>query len=369
MSQEETKTFEIDNDYSIQLLKNKETKTIKFNATDKKTNLTFLNSFHLELLKGLSKSIAGANDIDKAFELILKPFSDKGVKIIKEEKVIILAFSIDNQEIKLNLEKKEMNGSEIIKKVCKKLSTLEEEIKILKLENKGLIAKLSGAGASETLIEVIARIFSKCKYTLSGDLFNHLTEFGLEAEYRTEIVKKFESKVNIIFDSKKDPDTLINFMTKIYGKKNIASFHSLIYREDDKRDMSVQLAYINGKIEFVNGFFNFDQNDLYTYGNYQNIEGSEFCFTSFKAQNSRLYVKISLDSIYVIFYEGDNMDFIIKIRDNFLHNPILLLGGEKEDAENFIKENGEDKVDQLFENTPTENCYLNELLIYQVEDN
>jgi hypothetical protein len=372
MSQEETKIFDIDAtdaSYSFQVIKNKDSKSIKIIATDKKTNLTFQSSYLLELLKGLSKPIAEANDIDKAYELILKPFLEKGIKITKEDKILILSFSISNAEMKLTLEKKEMNESEIIKKVCKKLSTLEEEVKLLRLENKGLIAKMSmGSTSNETLLDIIGKVFAKCKYTLSSDLYNHLTEFGLEPDFRNEICKQFEKKVNIIFDSKKDPDTLLNFMTKIYGKKNIATFHSLTFRQNERKELSVQLAYINGKIEFVNGFFNFDQNDLFTYGNYQNIEGNEFCFTSFKAQNSRLYIKITLDSIYVIFYENDNMVFIAKIRDHFFHNPILILGGEKEDAENFIEENGEDKVDQLFENTPTENCYLNELLIYQIEE-
>lgn len=372
MSQEECKLFEINSEYSIQLIKNKETKTIKCIATEKKTNLIFQNSFHLEILKGLSKSILSLNDIEKSFELILKPFADKTAKISKEDKIATLSFVIgDNEDIKFHLEKKEMNESEIIKKVCKKISTLEEEIKMLKLENKGLLAKMNiGAGGSSpgTLFDIISKVFAKSKYTLNSDLYNHLSEFGLEQDYRNEVVKRFDSKVSLLFDSKKDPDTLIYFMSKIYGKKNIAAFHSLLLREDEKRDLNIQLSFINGKIEFVNGFFNFDQNDVFTYGNYQSVEENEFCFTCFRAQNSRLYIKITLDSIYVIFYENDYMNFIIKIRDHFIQNPVLLLGGEKEEAEDFLKENGEDKVDQLFENNPTENCYLKELVIYQVED-
>lgn len=104
----------------------------------------------------------------------------------------------------------------------------------------------------------------------------------------------------------------------------------------DENYHSVQLAYLNGKLEFINNYFNFEDNDLFTYGNYQVYEG-DYCFTSFKAQNSRLYAKIEFDCIYVIFYENDNINFIIKIRDNFVNNPVLYLDEDNDKISKFLK--------------------------------
>ena len=161
---------------------------------------------------------------------------------------------------------------------------------------------------------------------------------------------------------KKDGDTLVAFMSKVFGKKNIASFHAL---HGNEKYLSVQLAYLNGKFEFINNFFNFDKTDLFTYGNYQVYEG-EFCFTSFKAQNSRLFVKIEFDCIFVIFYEGENVNFIIKIRDNFINNPILYVDEGSDKISEFFETHTEQQVGELFNISRTMEVNLTELLVYQI---
>ena len=127
------------------------------------------------------------------------------------------------------------------------------------------------------------------------------------------------------------------------------------------------MAYLHGKLEFINNYFNFEKNDLFTYGNYQVYE-SDFCYTSFKAQNSKLYVKIEFDCIYVIFYENDSINFIIKIRDNFVNNPILCLDEGDDKIEKFFETNGEEKVGELFNTSKSIEVTLSELVIYQIED-
>jgi hypothetical protein len=127
------------------------------------------------------------------------------------------------------------------------------------------------------------------------------------------------------------------------------------------------LAYLNGKFEFINNYFNFDKTDLFTYGNYQVYEG-EYCFTSFKAQNSRLFVKIESDCIFVIFYEGENINFIIKIRDNFINNPILYVDEGNEKINQFFENHSENQVGELFNTSRTTEVNLTELVVYQIGD-
>ena len=139
----------------------------------------------------------------------------------------------------------------------------------MKLENKKLTEELSqkeGHPISESLIEIMQRKFMKSQYLLSKDLSDHLSDFGLKDDFKKEIQNRFElSKAKVIYDVKKDGDTLVGFMAKVFGKKNIATFHAL---HTDENYHSVQLAYLNGKLEFINNYFNFEDNDLFTYGNY-----------------------------------------------------------------------------------------------------
>lgn len=65
----------------------------------------------------------------------------------------------------------------------------------------------------------------KSKYLLSKDLSDHLSEFGLKDDFKKEIQNRFElSKAKVIYDVKKDGDTLVGFMAKVFGKKILRHF-------------------------------------------------------------------------------------------------------------------------------------------------
>lgn len=369
--------FEINSDsslYSIEISKTKNEKgdSVFFKAFDKNyfSNIIYKNTFNLENLVKFSTIFKYCDTIDDALNIILQTFKNKEVKVSKEDKIYLCIEFNKNDELKIPLEKENVQESVLIDTLCKNLNEikeknkkLEEEMKQLKLENQKLL-DLFNKQEPQTLLDIISKRFTKSKYILEKDLSSHLTEFGLQEDFKNEIINKFESKAKVIYDVKKDGDTLVAFMAKVFGKKNIASFHAL---HGNEKYLSVQLAYLNGKFEFLNNYFNFDNTDLFTYGNYQVYEG-EFCFTSFKAQNSRLFVKIEFDCIYVIFYEGDNINFVIKIRDNFVNNPILYLDEDNEKISKFFDSNSEQQVAELFNTSKTLEVNLTELVVYQIGD-
>ena len=382
---EKIENFDINSNYGIytvEISKSQKDKNdcIHFKAFSKNhiSSVVYQKSFNFDALLEISKVFKLCDTIDDALNIILETFKNKEVKISKDDTIYLCFYKLPTNnfnELKIPLEKSKIEDSNMIEKLCESLSQiqekykkLEEEVENLKLENKNLTEQLSqkeGHPISESLIDIMQKKFMKSKYLLSKDLSDHLSEFGLKDDFKKEIQNRFElSKAKIIYDVKKDGDTLVAFMAKVFGKKNISTFHAL---HTDENYHSVQLAYLNGKLEFINNYFNFEDNDLFTYGNYQVYEG-DYCFTSFKAQNSRLYAKIEFDCIYVIFYENDNINFIIKIRDNFVNNPVLYLDEDNDKISKFFEENSEDKVGELFNNSKILDVYLTELVIYQIED-
>ena len=377
--------FDINSDYgvyTVEISKSQKEKKdcLYFKAYSKNhiSSAVYQKSFNFDALLEISKVFKLCDTIDDALNIILETFKNKEVKISKDDTIYLCFYKLPTNnfnELKIPLDKSKIEDSCMIEKLCESLSQiqekykkLEEEVSNLKLENKKLTEELSqkeGHPISESLIEIMQRKFMKSQYLLSKDLSDHLSEFGLKDDFKKEIQNRFElSKAKVIYDVKKDGDTLVGFMAKVFGKKNIATFHAL---HTDENYHSVQLAYLNGKLEFINNYFNFEDNDLFTYGNYQVYEG-DYCYTSFKAQNSRLYAKIEFDCIYVIFYENDNINFVIKIRDNFVNNPVLYLDEDNEKISKFFEENSEDKVGELFNNSKVLDVYLTELVIYQIED-
>lgn len=206
--------------------------------------------------------------------------------------------------------------------------------------------------------------FCVSRYQLGKDFMRHLEDFGASEDYKKELYNKFNSKVKKIYDVKVDGDTLICFMTKVFGKKNIITFHSL--SNDIEGYLNVQLAYLSGKFEFKNNYFNFENTELYTYGDYQTGENG-YCYTSFKQQNSKLYAKIEFDCIYIIFYEHGEISFIAKIRENFVNNPVLYIDEDKTKLDEFFENNPEEKVVELFNESHTKELNLTDLEIYQIE--
>jgi predicted AlkP superfamily phosphohydrolase/phosphomutase len=80
------------------------------------------------------------------------------------------------------------------------------------------------------------------------------------------------------------------------------------------------------------------------------------------------YAKIESDCIYIIFYEHGNINFIIKIRENLVKNPILYINDNLRKIEEFFKNNKEDKVFELFETYKSKELNLTDLAIYQIFD-
>jgi hypothetical protein len=261
---------------------------------------------------------------------------------------------------------------ESLEKLSQKIDLLEEKNKILekeinnlKLENEKLKSEKNDGKKNDEdkiLFDVMSEIFYVSKYKLSKDFIKHLDQFGLSEDYRRELYKRFNSKIRKIYDVKTDGDTLLGFMAKVFGKKNIVTFHSLSI---DDEYLNVQIAFLNGKFEFQNNYFNFDNTELYTYGDYENVDG-DYSYTSFRSQNSKLYAKIEFDCIYIIFYEHGNINFVAKIRDNFANNPVLFIDDDKSKVDEFFENNSEDKVPELFNEYQTKELNVTDLVIYEM---
>lgn len=371
-----TQTFEINLEHEIYSLgikkytNDKKEEAILFTCFCKNyiSNASYKSSFTLEELVNVSSVFKLCHNIDQALNVIIKTFELKQVSLMKHDTLYLI---ISKDQIKIGLEKVLSNDKEIVENICNNLAKiqennkrLEEEINKLKKEKESLTGQLVNKTEpeKEELLDLIARKFNKSRYLLLNDLNNHLENFNLEDDYQKLVKKQFLSNAKLIYDVKKDGDTIVGFMAKVFGKKNIATFHCLL---EDDRCLNVQLAYLNGKLEFINNYFNFEQNDLFTYGNYQ-YEG-DYCFTSFKAQNSKLYVKIEFDCIYVIFYENDHINFIAKIRDNFVNTPVIYIN-ETDEVVTFFENNPEDKVGDLFNICEGREVRLTELQIYQIGD-
>lgn len=386
MDTKNSKTYEIIQDkdvYTLGLnLSKDQTPSISFKLLNKE-NAQYKNSFNYDYLVKLSKAFKICDSIEEIFSLISQKCEKKEVKInISEKNELAFNFKLLNdkiEEIKLPLERIisiDTKDYASLDKICQKIALLEEknkflekEINELKIENEKLKSQQGSnttggliTQGDKILFDVMSEKFYVSRFKLSKDFLNHLAQFGLSEDYRRELFKKFNSKIRKIYDVRTDGDTLIGLTTKIFGKKNIVTFHCLSADDDI---INVQIAYLNGKFEFVNNYFNFNNTELYTYGDYQYSDG-DYAYTSFRSQNSKLYAKIEFDCIYIIFYEQGNLNFVAKIRDNFVNNPVLYVDADKDKLEEFLENNGEDKVSELFNDYETKELNVNDLIIYEM---
>ena len=234
---------------------------------------------------------------------------------------------------------------------------------------------------SNSLLDIIAEKFSKQKHSLEEDLSDHLCLFDMTDDYIDEIENKFKSKAELIFDMVKDGNSFLDFVTKVYGKSSIASFHYIEFEdekcpeensdnegnsdsEDNEHLTSRQLIYLNGKLDLLNKKFDFGKNDLFTYGNYENMKKKEYKFTSFRSQNSNILIKVEEDRAYGIFTSHGNIDTIIGIRKDFFKNPVIeMYEGIRIEEGNGINE---ENVGKIFPTLNTKKGYLKEFKIYQI---
>ncbi len=225
-------------------------------------------------------------------------------------------------------------------------------------------------------------------------LKEHLTLFEVTDQYKNEIINKFNSKITKIYDSNIDNNTVTNFVSKVAGKSNLVLFIKFkgekkekVWEEEEEEEgegkgkgegkgegeVLTQLAYLNGKVQIINKIFSFLNIDVFSYGNYETHEKGEYIYTSFKSQNSDIFIKIKKGYIYVMLYRNTyEVKFALKIDHNFMENPIIsLMGSDLWDDFQLLIENKE-KIDEIFEEHAKEEniakIYIDELLFYKIED-
>ena len=195
----------------------------------------------------------------------------------------------------------------------------------------------------------------------------------MKSEYANEIGNKFQSKVKTIYDAKKDGDTITGFITKVFGKKNLAGFFSYYtYSETEKKfgkhKFGGQLAFLNGKLEFENNFLSFAKNDIFSYGTYRSCDG-EPGFTFFRDNNATLFIKIEKNNVYFIALRDPSFmsHYLIKINDHFLSQPIIW----NYDLKDYIKKGDIERLGELFDKYKDKETkiYLKEVKVYQIENN
>ena len=227
------------------------------------------------------------------------------------------------------------------------------------------------------IFDVMSQKFIKDK----NELINKLNEYLISAEltdvYRNEVITKFKSKFTKIFDNKSDTNTLLNFMSKVIGLPNIVTY--IILRNEKNGDILECFAYLNGKIDLVNNVFSLEKKDSIFYGKFGKLD-EDYVFQSFRPQNVKIFIKIKIDSVYVMCYrEQYKILFLLKIKQKFKENPIQSVNGnfiadeDDDDNEYFYKHEklikNKERVDELFEKqTKIENYYLEELIIYKIDD-
>ena len=225
------------------------------------------------------------------------------------------------------------------------------------------------------VLDLISQKFIKDKNELLSQLNEHLESAELTEVYKNEVITKFKSKITKIFDSEKDTNTLLNFISKVRGLPNFVAF--IIFRDEISGYTFRLMLYLNGKIDLVNNIFSLEKKDSIAYGGHEIIK-EEFAFQVYRPQNFHIYIKIKIDSAYVMCYREEyKIKLLIKIKQKFKENPIEYVANNIEDGDNDKEYfnlderliTNKEKVDELFEKqTIIENYYLEELIIYKIDD-
>ena len=238
---------------------------------------------------------------------------------------------------------------------------------------------------NNSLLSICNSKFNISIQKLAFKLAHNLDIWELKEDYQLEIANKFCNKTQVIFDSNGDSDTIINVFTKVYGKSNLAFYHSFTIYNPESPDhsdaiQSKDLIFLNGKIELNNDKFDFVKNDVFIYGNFSHIEDDQYDYTLFRNQYSSIFIKNKGDVIYVVFYRECSGYFdiksVIRIRNNFMTNNIfssnsVYLEEEEIANEQDLEKKFLNKVEEWFENleiTKKAEIKCNELIIYQIEE-
>ena len=263
-----------------------------------------------------------------------------------------------------------------------------------KNENTELLNIMKKTDEPKSIIELISQRYLKDKDYLVNKLNEYLIISEVTDDYKNEVVTKFQTNITKVFDTKKDTNTLLNLLSKIKGLPNLIVYIDI--GDGTEKGVLKQLFFVNGKIDLVDNIFTFESSDIFGYGNYESNEEEEYGFISFRPQNTQLYLKIKIDCIYIMCYREEvEVKFLLKIKQNFMDNPIVTLSGndikleevqgkgdgsgegadegegdEELSEEDFVKLiNGKENIDEIFEKqTKFKNLNIKELVIYKIGD-
>ena len=223
----------------------------------------------------------------------------------------------------------------------------------------------------KSIIELICDKFSKEKNDIDKQLDVHLHLFDLTDEYKTEIINNFNKKGNKIFDIN-DANTFLDFVTKVYGKSNIFSYHEIVFEspdpEKEENKNNKQMVYLDGKLDLTESKFDFEKNNFFTYGNLKQADEDYYEFTSFKSQNSYLFIKIDSSFGYGIFNPHGSRRIIFRIGQDFFNNRSMDIISEDESVTEFFENNSENDVDKLFATNKSFKANVKNLIIYQINN-
>ena len=126
-----------------------------------------------------------------------------------------------------------------------------------------------------SFLSIISQKFNeKSIPKIAFDFSEYLKKLDIYEDYQKELINNYSYKTKIIFDSNKDEDTYINFMSKVYGKSKLACFYNFFFPDDyDKTKIteSRNLVFLNGKVESKNNNFEFEHSDVFIFGTFGNI--------------------------------------------------------------------------------------------------
>lgn len=354
-----------------------------------KSNVTrffYSNSFNMKELLNMSKAFKICDDINEIFTIIQQKFKDNEILLTLENDLTVnFELILPNKKIdriSLVLKKEKLKESELIEKLFESMAYIIEK-------NKALEEQLKNSGVkkvkkSKSFVDIMSKKFKKSNIYLLDELFKELKRFDCTDEYRKEILDKFQLKTKTIYNANKDEDTIGCFISKVFGKKNLAAYFSFHCFEDV--GFGGDFVYLDGKLEFEKDYLTFLTNNVISYGTYEQSQG--FGYKLFRNDNAKIFMKVEKDRVYFIVYgtyeKDKDIRHIIKINEHFIKNPIII-GDHPENTsdydnnkmiewlENGImeiseKKNVQEKSEKKEKEEKVPEFYIKELKIYQIDN-
>ena len=308
--------------FSIEISIDEKEENILFKGYEKSNVSKFIykNTYNSKKLLEISKTFKICDDFKEIYETILQKFFDKEISLLLNDNLNInFEFILPNKKIdKISfvLQKEKINENELIEKLFENIIFLQEKNNFLQEQ----IKILSSKKKQKSFIEILSKKFKISNVSLLNDLYDSLKNFDLEDEYLNEIGNKFQLKSKTIYNFKKNEATIQSFISKVFGKKNLAGLVTYYY--ENNYYFQSNFVYLDGKLDFENGYLTFVTNGIFSYGN---LNFDEFKFTHFRDNKAKVFIKILKDCVYFIIYEtSENVRLIIKINNNFDKNPCFM---------------------------------------------